>query len=100
MSEIRPFEIKQIIKVNFPKTKVAIAGTIVAKENGTSLIDDGTGQITVRGDINQGLGEFIRVFGTVLESSEEKQLQAEVVQDFSKVNKEIYKEVLRKLEKE
>ncbi|MBD3263183.1 hypothetical protein GF374_02280 [Candidatus Woesearchaeota archaeon] len=81
--------------------RVAVAGTVITKNSEISsfVIDDGEDKVQVLTNnprdfekINEG--QFIRVLGKVWGGGDEVEIQADVVQDFDKVDKELYKKVL------
>ncbi len=81
--------IKDLTKEDF---NIAIAGIIVDKQEGSFILDDGTGQILVNTN-NEVKGDFVRVFGRVNVIEDNLQIQGFIVQDLSKVDKFLYKKV-------
>lgn len=82
-------------------SRVAVAGTIVNKneELYSFLIDDGEGTVLVItnnierfGEIKEG--QYVRVLGKTWGEGEELEIQADIIQDFSKVDPKIYKQVM------
>lgn len=91
---------KKIKDVNKKDARVKITGTVIGKnENANSIkIDDGTGKVTVLLESEQrfeeiGMEDFIRIIGSVLAFDEGFEIKADVIQDFSEVDKELYKKV-------
>ena len=83
--------------------RVAIAGTVVSKNDdiGSFMLDDSESSVLVLAPTNDPAlfdsikeGQFIRVMGKVWGAANEIEIQAEVIQDFSKINKELYKKVM------
>ena len=72
--------------------KVAVSGIIVNRTENSFLIDDGTGQIRVIGE-NLPNHEYVRVFGNLTNLEEGLVLQAEIVQDLSKIDKNLHKKI-------
>lgn len=90
----QPFKEKFIKDLSETDFKVAVSGVIVSKNENTFLLDDSTGQITVS-IINQGIPsyEYLRVFGKIMPYENGLELQAEIIQDLSKIDKEMHKKV-------
>ena len=77
--------------------RVAVLGTLVSKdeENYTFAIDDGEAQVVVILNDMKNFGELekgklIRVLGRVIGSGEEAEILADMTQDFSNVDRELY----------
>ncbi|MEM2873863.1 MAG: OB-fold nucleic acid binding domain-containing protein [Candidatus Nanoarchaeia archaeon] len=90
----------QISKLNSSMGRVAVLGTIISKNAniGSIVIDDGSASVLVLlndpADIEKlKEGQTVRVLGKVWGSGDEIELQAELVQDFSKIDKELYNKV-------
>jgi len=89
-----PYLEKDIKDISKDDINVAIAGIVIDKDEGIFTLDDGTGQINVlMNDFNLEGKDFIRVFGNVLSLSDNLQLQGELIQDLSKIDKLLYKKV-------
>ena len=76
--------------------KISISGLIINKEGNLIFVDDGTGVIAVNIESQVPINSFVRVFGYLLHNNDEVQLQANIIQDLSNVNKEAYNK-LKKL---
>ncbi len=84
ISEITPDDIR-----------VKVVGTVVeVRDDGTFLLDDGTGQISVFYEGNVEVGKLVRVIGKVMSVGGTLEIKAEIIQDFSKLDKEIYKKYM------
>jgi len=77
--------------------RVAIVGTIVNKneEVASFLIDDGSDKVIVLVNNPDDFdrykeGDYIRVIGKVWGNYPEAEIQAEIIQDFNSINKELY----------
>ncbi len=76
--------------------RVRIMGFVVDVQNGLIELNDDTGRIIVSVETPPKLEAFIRVFGTVTLSSEGKPLvRADLVQDVSGLDKQLYKRAMR-----
>lgn len=77
--------------------RVRVVGTILSKDEDSITLDDGTSSVEVffEEDILNDLEESkrVRVFGRVLPTPDSFELQGEVVQDFEKVDSELYDKV-------
>jgi hypothetical protein len=80
--------------------RVALLGTVVSKnpELSSFALDDGKSSILVLANDPQQFelvkeGQTVRVLGKVWGSGNELEIQAEIVQDFSKINRELYNKV-------
>jgi RNase P/RNase MRP subunit p29 len=90
---------KKIEEIN-PETdlKVKIMGFVVDKKEDTLVLDDGSKKIKVFMDnpvISEkiNVNQLIRVFGSTLPTDEGFEIKADVVQDLSNLNIDLYKKV-------
>ena len=76
--------------------KIAVSGVIIDKGKSSFMIDDGTGRAGVffEGDILNG--KYIRVFGRLV-NFENKEIEAEFIQDLDKIDKRLHKKLLEML---
>ena len=84
--------------------RVKVVGTIIEKDdsNNSILMDNGDAKLRVLLDAElfskSEIGKLIRVTGIVapslIEGSQEVELKGEMIQDFSKLDKELYKQFL------
>ncbi len=89
-----------IKNISSDHVRVSITGTIVSKNDSiySFMVDDGTGTIVViTNDIDRFKelreGQFVRVLGRTWGEADETELQADIIQDFSKIDKELWKKV-------
>ncbi|MDD5253506.1 MAG: hypothetical protein PHG05_00170 [Candidatus Nanoarchaeia archaeon] len=73
-------------------SNVCISGLVILRNSGTFIVDDGTGQIQVNSP-EENNHEYVRVFGRVIPYEEELQINAIVVQEFSKIDKVLYSKI-------
>ncbi|MBW6451536.1 MAG: hypothetical protein K0B02_02285 [DPANN group archaeon] len=88
---------KDIKNINNKDNKVKILGTVISKINKNLIIDDKTGTINVTStdDINNIFeGQIVRIFGRVANDT----LFAEIIQDMTKLDIELYKKAKVKWE--
>ena len=93
---------KRISEIQKDDIRVKVIGTVVEKDPSSSsiLIDDGESTIRIILDTdlfeNTELGKLVRAIGTVSPALEGEgfELRGELVQDFSKLDKELYKKYL------
>jgi|YelNatPaOPRAMG01_1025707.scaffolds.fasta_scaffold15018_9 hypothetical protein len=92
-----------ISKINSSMGRVAIVGTIVQRNTdiGSIIIDDGEASILVL--LNNPAdcqkykeGQIVRVLGKVWSAGDEIEILGEIVQDFSKIDLELYKKIFFK----
>lgn len=90
----------RISELNQSGVRVAIVGTVVSKnsELGSFILDDGESSILVLtnnfDDFEQlKEGQFVRVLGRTWGTGDELELQADIIQDFSKIDKELFQKV-------
>lgn len=74
--------------------RVAVSGVVVDKAGESFMIDDGSGSLAVVGGCEFKEGDYVRVFGIMLNEGE---LQAEVVQDLNKIDKREHQKILDKI---
>lgn len=92
-----PAQIVRISDLKPSMKRVCVAGTVVSKneELYSFIVDDGAGKVLVLlNDVERfqkiAVGQFVRVFAKIWGEGDEIELQADVVQDFSKIDKELY----------
>ena len=78
--------------------KVKVMGFVVDKKDDTLLMDDGSGKLQVFVDLPNiidtvNLNQLIRVFGSVMPTDEGFELKADILQDLSDLNVNLYKKV-------
>lgn len=81
--------------------RVCVLGTVVSRntEIGSLVIDDGQASVLVLLSETQYLdkikdGQTVRVFGRVWGSGNEIEIQAELVQNFDKIDRDLYNKVM------
>ena len=89
---------KQVSKLNKEDTRVTVIGTVLSIDTQALIIniEDPTGELTILCPNEESLkeikiGSVIRVMGMVLPYEDGIELRAEIIQDFSKLNPELYK---------
>ncbi|MFP4045532.1 MAG: hypothetical protein ACLFS3_00540 [Candidatus Aenigmatarchaeota archaeon] len=90
---------RSVEEIDSEDKRVAIIGTVVDKQDGMLMVDDGTGKIEVETSGEEQLkkfdsGDVVRVVGRVGEGI----IYAEAVQDFSNFDRELYQKAREKLE--
>ncbi|MBI4163086.1 MAG: replication protein RepA [Candidatus Aenigmarchaeota archaeon] len=88
-----PAVLKAIRDVNEKDIRLRLVGTVIDCQNGSILLDDGTGQAEVISEQSAKVGSFVRIFTRVLQLENKYELRAETVQDLSDVNKRLYKQI-------
>jgi uncharacterized protein YdeI (BOF family) len=72
-------------------TRVRIIGNVVSSQEGLAIVDDGSGKINVAFSdetpmpLELSIGQIVRVIGFVI-PSDPVEIQAEVINDMSKLN--------------
>ena len=77
--------IKDITRDDF---KVNISGMVIKTKEGSFVIDDSTGEALVLGETSS---DFVRVFGRVVPYENGFEIHAEIIQDYSTIDKELLK---------
>jgi hypothetical protein len=92
-----PYVPKSVAALKISQGRIAVLGTLVSKDedNYTFAIDDGTSQVVViLNDLERfkelAKGVLVRVLGRVVGAGEEAEILADTIQDFSKINIELY----------
>ena len=84
---------KKIGDITMEDSRVSFIGTLVDKEEGKIAVDDGSGSIEILFEEeiikNFKTGNVVRIIGKVSEGL----VNGEAIQDFSKFNIDLYKEV-------
>jgi len=96
--KIEPAVKRKISEIN-PNldSRVSLIGKIIDIGENLLVLDDGTGKINISFSDSKPylkIGNIVRIFGFVI-PSEQIEIQAEIIQDMSKLKKE-YLEILRK----
>jgi uncharacterized protein YdeI (BOF family) len=78
--------------------KVKVLGFVVDKKDDTLMIDDGSGKVKVFVDIPSvmekiNINQLVRVFGSTLPTEDGFEIKADVIQDLSNLNINLYKKV-------
>ncbi len=88
---------KKIINLKPDDSRVTVIGVVLSLDRQSLLmtIEDPSGELTIivpTEDLvkNIKIGSFVRVIGIVLPYEEGIELRAEIIQDFSELNKELY----------
>lgn len=87
----RPKDVEDVDPQN--DIRVRVIGTVLSKDEELVTVDDGTGNVDVFLDEEEleslSEGDRVRVFGRVLPTPDGFELQGEVVQDFSGIEKDL-----------
>ncbi|MGC1122510.1 MAG: replication protein RepA [Candidatus Methanofastidiosia archaeon] len=85
---------KDISDITEEDIRVSVIGTVIRKDpiQYSMIIDDGTGSITILGDKLYEVQTIVRVIGRP-QTRGEPFINAEIVQDFSDFDLELYKRV-------
>ena len=96
----QPAIFTKISKLNKDMNRISLVGTVLSKNETiySFLLDDGTGTVNIiMNDIEQFKsiheGQFIRVLGRIWGEGKDIEIQGDIVQDFDKINKELFKKV-------
>ena len=84
---------KTIREITEKDIRLRLVGTVIDYQNGSLLLDDGTGQAEIVSEQPVKTGNFVRVFTRVLQLENNYELRAEVVQDLSNMDKQLYKRI-------
>jgi uncharacterized protein YdeI (BOF family) len=90
---------KKIVEINPDiDLKVKILGFVVDKKDDTIMLDDGSGKIRVFVDIpgmmeRIEINQLVRVFGSTLPTEDGFEIKADIVQDLSGLDVNLYKKV-------
>jgi len=92
--------IKKIITEINPDTdlKVKLIGFVVDKKDDTVVLDDGSGKVNVFVDIPSmmekiNVNQAVRVFGSTLPTENGFEIKADLIQDLTNLNINLYKKV-------
>jgi|TARA_Y100000310_G_scaffold334886_1_gene415627 hypothetical protein len=92
-----PYTPTKISKLSESQGRVAVLGAIVSKdkENFTFVIDDGNAQVLVIVNDMASFesleqGKLVRAMGRIMGTGEEIEILADIVQDFSEVDRALY----------
>jgi len=86
---------RRISEIMAEDMRVSVIGTVIDKQDDSIMLDDGTGKISIGFDssVDVETDQLVRVFGRVIPIEQGFELQGEIIQDMSSVDKEL----LRKL---
>ncbi len=95
-----PAELVKIKDLRAGMKRVCVAGTVISKNTDlySFMIDDGEAKVLVlMNDVDRfqkiEISQFVRAFAKIWGEGDEIELQADVVQDFSKIDKELYQKI-------
>jgi hypothetical protein len=88
----KPYAEKFVKDIDKNDFKIAISGTVVSKSEKSFLLDDGTGQVNIASE-NILEVDYVRVFGRIIPYEEGMEIQADVIQDLSKIDKQMHKKL-------
>ncbi|MBR9679247.1 MAG: hypothetical protein GON13_03195 [Nanoarchaeota archaeon] len=102
--ERKPYAFKKISEITSEDVSVKVLGTVIKKDKDSSsmVLDSGKSAIVVLLPKDElydkiEIGKQTRVLGTVLPYDGGVELKADMVQDFSNVNKDLYTEIYNKI---
>lgn len=73
--------------------KVRVLGTVARKGDGFFVLEDETGEIKVKTDQDVSPKSLVRVFGRPCKTGEKLELEADLVQDMTGLDKKLYKKL-------
>ena len=79
--------------LNLNNPKVSVSGIIVGKEDGSLVLDDNFGVLQIEIESEFNIGDYVRVFGNLIEIEDKLILKGDFVQDLNKINKELHRKV-------
>jgi len=92
---------RKISEISENDVRVKIVGTVIERDlnSGIAVVDDGSSKITVilpNDELFEKIkvGKIVRVIGILMPHAQGFELKAEIVQDFSKLNKNLYNRYL------
>ena len=95
-----PYIETHISSIGQAKGRIAVIGTVVSKDedNYTFVLNDGKTQVLIiinnTDEFNKlATGKLARVLGKPIGEGEEVEILADIVQDFSKLDKELYDKI-------
>ncbi|RLJ08557.1 MAG: replication protein RepA [Candidatus Aenigmatarchaeota archaeon] len=82
---------RKISEIKPTDTRVRILGTVIDKQEDKIVVDDGSGKIEIGFDepVNAEINQFVRIFGRVMPVENGTELQGEIIQDMSKIDRGI-----------
>ena len=88
---------KKITEINPEKDiRIRILGKVIDKSDEVLVVDDGSGKadiITTDLEVTVNIGDTVRVFTRVLPLEDGYELRAEIIQDMTKLDLDLYKKV-------
>lgn len=90
---------KKVTDINPEKDiRVRILGKVIDRTEDVIVVDDGYGKAEIIADRhNADVGDLVRVFARVLPLENGYELRAEIIQDMSRLDIELYKKVMDKI---
>jgi len=92
LKQRQPFVDKYAKDLSPSDTFVSLTGVVVSKGESSFILDDGSGDVVVLMN-SEGLPDYVRVFGRLLQTEDGLRLQGDFFQDVSKIDKLLYKKV-------
>ena len=86
---------RRISELTTNDMRVSLIGTVVDIQGGSIVMDDGSGRVNVRFEAAQKVepNQFVRVFGRVVPVGEDVEIEGEILQDMTRLDKDLYKKI-------
>lgn len=86
---------KRISELNQKDMRVCFMGTVVDIQGNRVVMDDGSGRVTVGFELPQKVepNQFVRVFGRVVPVGDGVEIEGEILQDMTGLDKDLYKKI-------
>ena len=91
-ARIESYKETSVKDIKIEDYKISIIGTVIKREGNSFILDDGAGQILVISN-DAPNADYVRVFGRVVPYENGFELEADIIQDLSKVDRELLRKV-------
>ncbi len=86
---------RRVSEIMAEDMRVSLIGTVIDKQDDSIMLDDGTGKISIgfEGPVDVETDQIVRVFGRVMPIESGFELQGEIVQSMSGLDRELLKKL-------
>lgn len=90
-----PSVTRRISELDAKDMRVSIIGTVVDIQGSNMVMDDGSGRVNVRFESppDAGPNQLVRVFGRVVPIGDGVEIEGEIIQDMTRLDKDLYKKI-------
>ena len=90
----KPYVEMSIKELKEDNSKVSVSGIVICRDEKGLILDDKSGQISVLINNDVKEGNYVRVFGTLINFEESIEVQGEILQNLNNIDKRLHQKVI------